>query len=498
MTTVETGDGLVEGITRGSTTVYRGIPYAASTAGSARWQAPEPRPPWTGVREATSWAPAAPQPPSPLGLRPGAAQSEDCLAVNVWTPSRNESLPVMVWFHGGGFTGGTGATPWYSGTRLAGRGVVVVTVNYRLGALGFLDLSGLAPDRWPHGANVGLLDQQAALRWVRDNIAGFGGDPDRVTIFGESAGAMSTALHLVMRSSTGLFDRAIMQSGALAHARSPERSREVADRLLARLGGRLDRLTSCSTEEVLAAQVAIAPEIRGPLPFMPTTDGQVVPTDPPGALAEGSAAGVPVIIGTTRDEARLFTAFDPDLVTDESISVERFERLLDRHGATLGAEAVTDIYRRRLGPAATHVDLLSAAMTDTEFRVPAARLADLQSAHADVFTYLFTWSSDAWEGRLGSCHALEIPFVFDNLEQPGVAMLVGEQPPKDLARAMADGWVAFAAGRPLEVDGAVKRISWPRHDEASRPTMVFDTTPGIELDPLGEERAVWMQSGVVA
>jgi para-nitrobenzyl esterase len=491
---VETAHGLVSGLDRGAVQVFRGIPYAASTAGDARWRAPTPPSPWTGVYEATSWAPAAPQPPSPLGIQADAAQSEDCLALNVWTPSVHEVLPVMVWFHGGSFTGGTGATPWYSGTRLASRGVVVVTVNYRLGALGFLDLSSVAPDRWPDAANLGLLDQQAALRWVRENIARFGGDPRQITVFGESAGAMSTALHLVMPGSAGLFQRAVMQSGALAHTRSPERSTDVAERLVARLGGP-DRLPSCPTEQIVAAQVETAPEISGPMPFMPTADGRVVPPDPLGALGSGAAAGVPVVIGTTRDEMRLFTAFEPATASAEPHALQRrIVQLLERRNASAGPDEVVETYRRRLGSRAELGDIVGAAMTDTEFRVPACELADRQSAHAEVFTYLFEWASEAWGGRLGSCHALEIPFVFDNLSQPGVAMLVGEHPPQVLAQAMADAWVRFARdGRP-DVTGPDGVVSWTPHDAVERPTMVFGEPSRMQRDPLGQERDLWMQA----
>jgi para-nitrobenzyl esterase len=495
---VETAHGSVVGLDRGAVQVFRGVPYAGSTADGARWLRPASPVSWTGVRESVTWAPAAPQAPSPLGLQPGSAQSEDCLALNVWTPSVHESLPVMVWFHGGSFTGGTGATPWYSGTRLAQRGVVVVTVNYRLGALGFLDLSSVAPDRWPDAANAGLLDQQAALRWVKENIAGFGGDPDRITVFGESAGAMSTALHLVMPDSSGLFQRAVMQSGALAHSRSPEQSAEVAERLVARLGGP-DRIAACPTEQIVAAQVAIAPDVPGPLPFMPTADGRNVPLDPLAAVAGGSAAGVPIIIGTTRDEMRLFTTFDPATASADPHQLERrIGSLIDRHGASIDPTELVEIYRRRLGADAPLAQVAGAAMTDTEFRVPACELADRQAAHADVYTYLFQWASDAWDGQLGSCHALEIPFVFDNLAQPGVAMLVGQHPPASLAQAMADSWARFAIGGPPDVTDTDGRRSWARHEAVDRPTMVFDEHSRMQRDPLGDERAIWMRAAAHA
>lgn len=495
---VETAHGSVVGLDRGAVRVFRGVPFAAPTGDGGRWRAPAPPEPWLGERDAVSWAPAAPQPPSPLGVQAGAAQSEDCLALNVWTPSVHDSLPVMVWFHGGSFTGGTGATPWYSGTRLAQRGVVVVTANYRLGALGFLDLSAVAPDRWPDAANVGLLDQQAALHWVRENIEGFGGDPERVTVFGESAGAMSAALHLVMPGSSGLFQRAALQSGALAHTRSPDRSAEVAERVVAEVGG-VDRLATCSAEQIVVAQVAIAPEVSGPLPFMPTAEGRHVPLRPLDELAAGSAAGVPVIIGTTRDEMRLFTTFDPAVASATPPQVERrLRRMIDRYDASLDPGGVIDVYRRRLGEEATLADVVGAAMTDTEFRVPACDLADRQSAHADVFTYLFQWASNAWDGRLGSCHALEVPFVFDNLGQPGVAFLVGEDPPASLAAAMADAWVRFARGEPPDLDDRDGPHAWPLHDPVARPTMVFDRRSRVEPDPLGRERAIWMQAAAHA
>ena len=249
----------------------------------------------------------------------------------------------------------------------------------------------------------------------------------------------------------------------------------------------------------MAAQVAIGPDVAGPLPFMPTADGTHVPGHPLSALADGSAAGVPVIIGTTRDEMRLFTTFDPTVASTEPQKLERRIRtLLDRHAASIDPADVVALYRRRLGGDATLAQVVSTAMTDTEFRVPACQLADRQSAHAEVFTYLFQWASDAWDGQLGSCHALEIPFVFDNLGQPGVAMLVGQSPPGALAQAMADAWVRFAQGEPPDVTDGDGRRSWVPHDAVDRPTMVFDARSRMERDPLGDERSIWMQAAAHA
>ncbi|MEN3271950.1 MAG: para-nitrobenzyl esterase [Actinomycetota bacterium] len=403
---------------------------------------------------------ACPQPPGEVFMTSGMQTNEDCLFLNVWTPSRDGRRPVMVWIHGGGYRQGSGDHFLSRGPMLAERGdVVVVTLNYRLGALGFLG-----------GTNAGLLDQQCALQWVRANIADFGGDPDNVTLFGESAGSGSVGMQLVMPSSRGLFERAVMQSGAgwpITRDRAERMESELADAC----GTTVDRLRDVDADALVDAQTRVEAG-HGGMVFVPTIDGDVV-------LDGAPHAAVPLIVGSNVDEVRLMAFGDPKRA---ELTEEQVRRRLERSLGD-GLDDVIDTVRTARvdrGEPVTWSDLWYAIQTDVFFRVPALRFADAHAAVAPTFTYLFGWRSPALDGWLGACHVLEIPFVF-GLHGGNLAYLTGEGPEADaLSARMLGDWVDHASGKE----------PWERHDPATRPTMYYDAESRLELAPREPERAI--------
>ncbi len=499
----QTRSGKLEGEEREGIHVFRGVPYAAPPVGAKRWRAPEREAPWSGVRSAKSFGNASPQNPLPLDLLTAfkieEPQSEDCLYLNVWTPGLDGARrPVMVWIHGGAFTIGSGAQSLYEGAALAKRGdVVVVTINYRLGALGFLRLSELTNGRIPSTGNEGMLDQLAALEWVRENIAAFGGDPENVTIFGESAGGMSVGTLLGMPKARGLFQKAIPQSGA-SHTASPlERHVRVA-RKFAELSGAWDAevLLALPTADVLAAAARIAPvpgqesdpQIGG-MPLQPVIDGDIVPRRSIESVSRGSAAGVGLLIGSTLDEWKLFAAVDPAVTSlrDGSL-LERVEKRLGGVGRPL-----VETYRKartERGVGATAPELFMAIETDRIFRMPGLHLAETQLQHDPrVYSYLFTWPSPMFGGMFGACHAVELGFVFGTHTNPGMADFSGSGPEADaLAGNTMDAWLAFARTG----DPSCKGLgSWPTYTVSDRATMLLGKSSSVERAPLEAERSAW-------
>jgi len=477
---VDTALGKLEGISGQGVSVFRGIPYAAPPTGSRRFRPPEPASPWSGTRAAAAYAPVAPQLPSPLeallGSRAVTWDEAACLTLNVWTPGTDSSRrPVMVWIHGGAFLNGSGNIPWYDGSSLARRyDVVVVTVNYRLGALGFLHLEDEAGESTAGSGLAGILDQVAALRWVQDNIAAFGGDPGNVTVFGESAGAMSVGTLLALEPARGLFQRAILQSGAGHNAHAREQADRITSEYLQALGvsgagGDLaSRLRELPVEALLEAQgrVGQAYVERG-LAFQPVIDGTLLTDLPVSRVAAGSARDVALLAGTNLDEWNLFSAMDTRAGG------------LDEAGLV---DAIGGAFRDRAAAE-------SAVAEYRTFRIPAIRLAEAQqAAGGHAWMYLFTWPSPAFDGRLGSCHALEIAFVFDNLTKPGADLFVGADAPTSLADSMSAAWTAFARhGRPEGGSAG----EWPEYEPAARSTMIFDVESRVESDPMGSERLQW-------
>jgi para-nitrobenzyl esterase len=498
---VPTTRGALAGAWHDGVARFAGIPFAAPPVGDLRFRPPAPPIAWDGERDATRFGPVSAQNPSLMdALFGGEAEpwSEDCLHLNVWTPDPtpggDEHRPVMVWIHGGGFEMGSGSSPLYHGASFARSGVVLVSLNYRLGSLGFLELGQVDPAEAGSG-NVGLLDQVAALEWVRDNIASFGGDPANVTVFGESAGAMSVSLLLSMPAARGLFHKAIAQSGSTAAASTPEHAAANAAEFMDAAGlSTVDELRAAPVEALLAAHATMgAARMSDPegviertgnplafLPFRPVADGREVPTDPLGALAGGASAGVPLLIGTNMEEWKLFALMTPAAGTDDELH-RRVALITDDPDRALEA------YRSE-HPGASLADLESAVLTDAVFRIPAGRQADAHAPHAPVWQYRFDWRSPAWGGMIGSAHALEIPFVFDLVEDQRLHVFVGPEAPRALARSMHEAWIAFARDGVPAADGVPE---WPTVDGAGRPVVLFDTVNSLVRDPDGVTRRFW-------
>jgi para-nitrobenzyl esterase len=486
---VATRHGELLGSTHRGVSKFLGIPYGAAPFEGWRLLPPVPVRPWSGRRDATHFGPTVLKTPygwpySELLVEPD-LPGDECLNLNVWTPDPSGSAPVLVWIHGGAFANGSGAVPQYDGSAFARDGVVCVTLNYRLGADGFLDTGD-------EHTNIGLQDQLAALGWVSDNIAQFGGDPARVTVAGQSAGAMSIGALLASPSSRGLFQNAIMQSGAAHHAIPRSTAQAVAAQLAEQLGIVATRkaFADVPVPDLLAAQTAFALEIqaggdpvrwgdvaRSMMPFQPVIDGTMVPALPVESIRAGAGSDVRVLIGTNTDENRLFLAPSGAIdYIDESL----LAAAVAGYGFT-DIDAIVALYRDDAEPAPGNT--LAAIATDWFFRIPAIRLAEARGNDAaPVYMYEFGWRSTAREGVLGACHSLELPFVFDTLESDGADWLTGASAPQSLADEMHSAWVRFVKeGDP----------GWTPYSPDSRTVQVFDTPSVTTDDPRGERRESW-------
>ncbi|MBD0419317.1 carboxylesterase/lipase family protein [Streptomyces sp. TRM S81-3] len=488
---VTTAQGAVRGLRQeDGTAAFLNIPYAAPPLGAGRFVPPEPHEPWDGVRDATVPGPNAPQSERKLGsidMAPyfgtGWSRGEDYLTVNVWTPAVAQSgLPVMVFVHGGGFVAGSTRSAMYDGSAFARDGVVLVTLNYRLGIAGFLDLPG-AP------ANRGLLDVVAALRWVRENIAAFGGDPDNVTLFGQSAGATVVGGVLATAEATGLFRRAIVQSGSGLGAFSTEQAGRVTAAAAEVLGvePHVDAFAEISDERLVEAASKLAgidlqtathhDPLIGLSPF-----SLVLDTQPAEAVAAGLAAGVDLLIGTNTEEGNLYLVPVGKYATSTAADVDDAAARSHPDPARL-----VETYRKSR-PEASFAELRSAIMADALFGAGTRALASAHAAHPKSVTYAyeFAWRSQSLDGELGATHAVELPFVFDLADRPelnGPAALLGpDKPPADLADRMHETWIRFAAtGEP----------GWDPYDTDRRATMHIDAEWTQVDDPRSQERQAW-------
>jgi para-nitrobenzyl esterase len=492
MPIVETSFGRLEGVAREGHVAFLGVPYAAAPIGPLRWKAPIPPIAWPGTRPAVKPGPAARQTSHPIpGFAASGPQSEDCLYLNVFTPACDGCRrPVLFWIHGGGFTHGSGSETLYDGGPLARRGdVVVVTINYRLGAFGYLHPSTRLPGRGLAN-NCGQLDAIAALRWVHEHIAAFGGDPGNVTIFGESAGAASVGTLLAMPAARGLFHKAILQSGA-GRAMDRDGAGAVVDRVVEAAGlPSAEGLLTVDADRLLEAQAKVAASRGfGTLLFAPVVDGETLPMQPFEAVRAGAAAGIPVLIGTNRDEVKLFTAMQQRAPLDD-IGLERAVAGMFPGAGTEAVRAAIGAVREsraRRGLPAENLDILDALWSEGMFRANAQRLALAQRAHEPrTYVYLFTYASPARRGALGACHALEMPFVFGTLGAPGQDRFAGAGPEVErLSANMMDAWIAFARTGDPSHPGIGR---WDPYDGETRPTMVFDAESRLERDPYAEER----------
>jgi para-nitrobenzyl esterase len=505
---VEIAGGKLRGTSSAGIYAFRGIPYGASTAGSNRFAPPAPAQPWAGVRDAIAYAGRAWQLPNRPKRRPvletllgppdTTPESEDCLSLNIWTPGLGDRArrPVMVWLHGGAFAYGSGNRAVTDGANLARRGdVVVVSVNHRLNIFGFLHLADLAGPAWAHSGNVGVLDLVAALGWVRDTIERFGGDPGNVTIFGESGGGGKVSVLLAMPAARGLFHRAIIQSGAAIRMSTRERATALAEAVLREIGLRAsecERLRTLPPERLLAA---IAPASRAvgrsqwPLldryDFGPVVDGSDLPRHPGEPDAPAISDDIPLMIGGTREESAFFLA-DDDAVWDGSLSEAEL-----RHRVEAVAGPQTDellaAYRSAM-PRATPADRLIAAVTGSNFWIRTVLLAERYAARQGALVHMYSldWQSPAHDGRLKAHHAMDLPFVFDNVDVADTT--AGAPGARELAARISATWIAFARnGCPDNPEIP----DWPAYTSKDRVTMIFDDPCRIVPDPDRSARLLW-------
>ncbi|MHB1711630.1 MAG: carboxylesterase/lipase family protein [Acidimicrobiales bacterium] len=495
---IELKGGRISGVERNGVWSFSGIPYAASPAGDRRWRPPVAPDPWIGIRECGNFPPSAPQARMAVGMPSGTereTQSEDCLYLNVWTPAIDHARrPVMVWIHGGGFTSGSGAGNLSRGGVMARESdVVVVTFNYRLGALGFLAHPSLADagqpwlggDAWSGFGNWGLADQMAALVWVKEHIDSFGGDPGLVTIFGESAGGMSVSALLGVPAAKGLFHRAIIESGP-PYTHPAEKAIDRANGLASLLGVPMtrDALGKLPADQLVRAVDEMGRTVQIgdglPLPLLPTVDGGLLAHMPEESVGAGAASDIPLMIGTNRDEAAFFALGIPQIATLDDRGLERWVSRVTatRDDAVDVIAAYRDIRAARVEPVGSP-DLWVAIASDTIFRLPSIRLAGAHSSVAlsgiGTFVYLFTWETPVLGGALGSCHGLEIPFVFGTVKNPNVQLFSGGgDRALGLSEAMRRSWSAFArTGTPSNATAG----EWPAWDSEARVTMAFGPWP---------------------
>ena len=476
---VSVQNGQLRGARLNGVVSFKGVPYAANPfTARTRFKAPRAVTAWDGVRDAMEFRRPPPQPgrdtlPTLLG-------GFDDLTLNIWTPDTAATgLPVMVWIPGGAFIRADASEAVYDGTGFAADGVVCVTVNYRVGVDGFMAIEG-APD------NRGILDQIAALEWVRDNIAAFGGDPVNVTLFGQSAGAESVGILLASPRTEGLFGRAILQSPPMQSVTAQEATR-LAKTLagMLRIRPTIADLSNVSLEALTSAAVGLNMAIKdrttwgrlslGGTAFLPVVDGVVLDASPLAMLARDPKPGVPVIVGSTDQEARLYLIPDGEIDRITTAVVDQFVADLKLPADTI------ELYRQN--PANSTIgDVYSAMQSDYTFRVPALRIAEDRSRTGAAWHYNFAWKSPAFGGRLGAAHFVDVPFAFKMLASDQARTFVGDDPPATLADGMHMAWVAFAkTGGP----------GWPAYNCSERVTMRFDSQSDILMDPERSTRLIW-------
>ena len=499
---IETTYGPVRGIDDGRVRVWKGIRYAAAPLGELRFRAPEPPERWTEVADATEFGPVCPQPGLPnIPLDLGAPQGEDCLSLNVWASSDIEpgdAKPVMVWLHGGAYVLGSSSQAVYDGQRLARSGdVVVVTLNYRLGALGFLDLSSLNGPRRRFDSNVGLRDVLAALHWVRNNIAAFGGDPGRVTLFGESAGGGIVTTLLASPAAKGLFAGAIAQSSPATSVYDRGRGRRVAECILDKLGigpSDADRLPDVPIAAILAASSEVFHEVPvrnpGTLAFVPIVDGDLLKDYPVKLAREGRSHPVPLIIGTNKHEAALFRWMKSPLmpITPHAITAMVADMAAEQPDLQLPTE-------EQIGSAYSGMRVKARGLSiasDIGFRMPTVWLAEGHSAVAPVYLYRFDWSTPMLKLlQIGAAHAMELPYVWGNLGGPKDPSLKlgGVKTAKAVSERVRTRWINFATqAKPMGPPGEPE---WTPYQKTDRACLIIDKRDSVVHDIDAHIRVAW-------
>ena len=480
--TATVAQGLLKGRKAGRVVSFKRVPYAANPYTAAnRFRAPQPMPAWTGIRDAGTSGPMPPQPSRAPGG--GLAGAADDLTLEIWAPVGVTKAPVLVWLPGGAFYRVNASETWYDGSAYAREGVVVVAVNYRVGIDGFMWVDGMP-------ANRGFLDQVAALQWVRQNIAAFGGDAGNVTLAGQSAGAQSVMALMGMPAAQGLFHKAIAQSPPQNHL-SPDQARRIAAATAAELkvANTAEALAGVPLPALIAGTERMVVDLRdrakwGPIggqpPYLPVVDGAAITATPLASLDRHARPAMPLLIGCTDDEARLY------LVPGGTIDRIPAPALA---GAIRGAglpPAAAQVYAQAR-PNASPGDMLAAFESDSTFRMPALRYAENRvAAGAPVWHYHFAWQSPAFGGRLGAGHVVDVPYVFNTLASQQAGPFLGGAGHQPLADLMFSHWLRFVK---------TGDAGWPRYALGTRPTMRFDTQSAVVADPLAERRQLW--SGVV-
>jgi para-nitrobenzyl esterase len=493
---VETTGGSIRGWAGNGLSTFLGIPYAASTGGQARFLPPRPLERWSGVRDALSLGPRCPQIANPLvgalekfGEPLDEPSDESCLVLNVWTPASDSARrPVFVYLHGGGWVMGSGGAPAYNGAALARRGdVVVVTLNHRLGLLGFLHLADLCGAEYQGSGNAGLLDIVVALEWVRDNIAAFGGDPSAITLGGQSGGGWKVSTLMAMPAAQGLFHRAIVMSGPSLWAATREDATEFATTTLEVLQAspeNMSVITDLPVEDLLAPDVLGQITLKAPShEYRPVIDGATLPVSPHEAFSSGATSDIPLLIGTTRDEhTRTLHMVTDDIrgfVRDDDELRDQLSEVLHEH-----TEGIVAAYRREHQDSST--DLYTAIVTDLWMRIPAITIAEKRALvpGAPTYMYRFDWETP-FDGDLRATHGLDVPFAFANTASASLAAGDGAAAVSD---AMSDSWLAFIRTGDPNHPGIGP---WPAYSSDVRSTMLFDSNSRVEDDPAGEDRRVW-------
>jgi para-nitrobenzyl esterase len=487
----QTEHGPVIGVQGQHAQVFRGIPYAAAPVGNLRFRRAVPTKPWAPrPRPARQRTPACPQvldldDPAEDG---DAIMSEDCLTLNVWTPRADDKpRPVMVFIHGGALEEGSAANSWYDGAVLAARGdVVVVTIQYRLGALGFLGLEEIGGPAFAESGNIGLLDQIAALRWVQRNIRHFGGDAHNVTLFGESAGGSSIHALLAVPEAHDLFHKVIIESGT-ATLLSKRRGTEIAQAFMQMANVKtVAQLQRLSMEDVLRAQSKLFASAYGNAPFA-FVEGDVLNRALLQRVREDPALAKPMLIGTNEEEMRYWAAMDADESENQPEDTLR-QHLIEQFGSD-----AADLFTTYKSDSNSYQDAVIAVLTDVYFRIPSIRLAEINADHQPTYMYLFTYRSQT-KGQTGmeygAMHGLECAFVFHVDTTAGYLYVGPKGTWTHLSDQMVQAWTQFA--RSGDPNGPLLP-HWPRYDSAQRATMAFGRHSDVILDPYGMERRAWMK-----